>query len=266
MCIIFHNPDGRPINRNHLQTAYENNPHGYGFMWNEGGHLNIVKGVAKDFNEIRYLSQELKGFEYTLHLRWRTAGIIGEQQCHPFQILEKDNDGLDFSMVHNGTMFQLTKHPEKSDTQLFSENLRRIILAKDPRFKLNFISGIEKKVGKHNKMVFMTSDKRTFFVNKQLGTEINGVWYSNTYSIEGGYRDKVAFEPGSVFNSNNDTIKVTKSKNAIVTEYKMNHEDYDLPRGFVRASNRGWVYKRNAMPKWSQSPSKSASGKKNNDL
>ena len=86
MCIILYNPDGRKLNRAHLKIAYQNNPHGYGFMWVENGHLNIIKGIAKNFNEIWDLVKHLNGFAYTLHLRWRTTGVISMDQCHPFQI------------------------------------------------------------------------------------------------------------------------------------------------------------------------------------
>ena len=228
MCIILNNPDGRPMNKYHLRTAYENNPHGYGFMWVEGGHLNIVKGMPKDFGEIWYLASQLSGFAYTLHLRWRTMGAMTVDQCHPFQILDKDNDGLDFGMVHNGTLFEMPKHPEKSDTQLFSENLRKKILEKDPEFRLNFIPKIEAKIGKHNKMVFMTSDHRTLFVNKHLGKMINGIWYSNTYSLEKNYRGK-----------------------PIVTELdiKFGDKDFKMPLPFERGR---WVHKRSTMPKWNR--------------
>jgi len=221
MCIILHNPDGRPLNKKNLRTAYENNPHGHGFMWVEGGQLNVVKGIAKDFDETWYLATQLTGFAYTLHLRWRTTGIISKSNCHPFEILNKEQDGLDFSMVHNGTIFEIPRDPKKSDTQIFSENLRKKILDKDPEYKLNYINKIEKKIGKHNKMVFMTSDNRTFFINKHLGKMIDGIWHSNTYSLEKGYRDKV-IEPKKM---------------------PMFGESIDFVRG-------RWVHKRSEMPKW----------------
>jgi predicted glutamine amidotransferase len=226
MCIIFHNPDGRKLNKSHLATAYENNPHGHGFMWVEGGHLNIVKGIAKDFSEIWYIANQLSGFAYTLHLRWRTMGAMTVEQCHPFQILDKDNDGLDFGMVHNGTLFGMPKHQEKSDTQLFSEDLRKKILEKDPGFRLKFISKIGEKIGQHNKMVFMTSDNRTFFVNKNLGKMYNGIWYSNTYSLEKNYRNKPSISK---------------------IESKIKDKELKLPLPIERGR---WVHKRKPMPKW----------------
>lgn len=207
MCIIFHNPDGRQMNKEHLRIAYENNEHGFGIMWVENGRLNTIKGIAKDFEEIWALTQQLIGLAYTLHLRWRTTGLINIEQCHPFHILSKDNDGLDFSVMHNGTINEIPSSPEKSDTQLFSEHFRDKILEHDPCFKLNYIHKLENTITKPNKMVFMTNDGRIFFVNKHLGKEINGIWYSNIYSIQNGYRKKILKIKMLSNNNLNDNIK-----------------------------------------------------------
>jgi predicted glutamine amidotransferase len=191
MCIILYKPSGRHLNKEHLKIAFQNNPHGYGFMWVENGHLNIIKGIAKDFTEIWGLTKHLSEFAYTMHLRWRTTGPISMEQCHPFQILDKKHDGLGFGVVHNGTLFELQHHPDKSDTQIFSEIFRDEILEKDPEFNLNYIHKIADNIDINNKMVFMTSDNRIFFVNKHLGKTIDGIWYSNTYSLLNGYRRKI---------------------------------------------------------------------------
>lgn len=228
------------MNKSHLKVAYSNNPDGYGFMWNEGGRLNVVRGIAKDFNEIYHISKQLVGFQYTLHLRWRTKGTIHINNCHPFEILNQDNDGLDLSMMHNGTLFKIPEDPKRSDTQIFAEQLRSIILDQDPTFKLKLIAAIQSAVEKHNKMVFMTSDNRTFFVNKHLGNVVDDIWYSNLYSLEKDYRKKSVLE----------TISKKKSNKKAISELS------------TEIDKKRWVHKRKAMPKWE----KKSTSAKNTDL
>jgi len=187
MCIILYNEIGKKLDKNLIQTAYDNNPHGYGFMWYEHERIHTIKGLA-DFDQIWQLINMFNGMQYAMHFRWRTTGEITNELCHPFEILNKDAHGLDMVMMHNGTIFSMPKIPNKSDTQIFSEKFSQKIIEKDPNYNLNYIHKLEQVVGKHNKMVMMTSDKRTFFVNKNEGKYIDGIWYSNTYSFEKDYR------------------------------------------------------------------------------
>jgi len=227
--VILYNHLGQKLNKSHLEVAYSNNPHGYGFMWVEGGRLNTIKGLC-DFDQIWSMAQELSGFAYSLHLRWRTTGVIADAQCHPFKILDKDADGIDFYVMHNGTIFDMPKHDKKSDTQIFSERFRAKILANDPSYRLSYIHKLENVIGKHNKMVFMTSDSRTMFVNKQAGKFIDGVWYSNTYSLQSGYRKKILAPVVStvkVENNNKPAINIVTrpGKPAVAKFEKIKSED-----------------------------------------
>lgn len=190
MCVILYNESGTKLNKNHLEIAYNNNPHGYGIMWAEDGRINTIKGVC-DFDQIWQIINMLNGMTYALHFRWRTTGKISEEQCHPFQVLDKDKHGIDLCMMHNGTIFSIPQHPEKSDTQIFAEKFSNKILEKDPNFNFGYFHKLENAVGKHNKMVFMSSDNRTFFANKDLGKVIDNVWFSNTYSLQTGYRKNI---------------------------------------------------------------------------
>lgn len=173
-----------------MEVSYENNPHGYGFMWIEQGRVNAIKGLC-DFEQIWQVSKMLKGMTYALHLRWRTTGKISEEQCHPFTVLEKDKHGIDMMLMHNGTIFSMPHHPEKSDTQLFAEKLSTKIIDNDPKFRMNYFYKMDSIIGHHNKIVMLTSDNRTFFINKPAWKNIDGVMYSNTYSLQHGYRKNI---------------------------------------------------------------------------
>jgi predicted glutamine amidotransferase len=190
MCVILYNDGGKKLDKQHLKIAYDNNPHGYGIMWVEGDRVNITKGIC-DFDQIWQVLNMFNGITYALHFRWRTAGKITTEQCHPFTVLNKEEHGIDLAMVHNGTIFSMTKHPEKSDTQLFAEMLSNKIVEKDPYFRMNYFHKLEKHIGNHNKMVLMSSDNRTFFINKNSGKYIDDIWYSNTYSLQSGYRKSI---------------------------------------------------------------------------
>lgn len=207
MCVILYNESGKKLSKPFLEVAYNNNPHGYGIMWFEQNRVNTIKGIC-DFEQIWQITNMLQGMRYALHFRWRTAGKISDEQCHPFQVLNHETHGLDLYMMHNGTIFSMPKDPDKSDTQIFAERFTDKILEKDPEYNLNYFNKLEKVIGGHNKMVFMTSDNRTFFVNKDSGKYIDNIWYSNTYSLQSGYRK---------------TIKTPKNENL---ELKYPKKDY----------------------------------------
>src|SRR6056300_365314 len=106
MCIIVHNPKGKMLEKNLLRTAYENNPHGVGVMWQENNKVHTIKSIC-NFDDVWELTKHLHGFCYTMHFRWRTVGPIEQQQCHPHKILNTSDHGMDMYMMHNGTITNL---------------------------------------------------------------------------------------------------------------------------------------------------------------
>lgn len=190
MCLIVYNPSGINLDKTLMQIAYDNNPHGFGIVWlNDNNELSTFKDII-DFKTFWVLLGYLKGYTYAFHLRWKTRGEINSEQCHPFQILNKDKHGHDLYMMHNGTISQL-KHEDKSDSQIFSEILTKTyekqFFDKDLIEFYNFIDGGKSTIGSFNRLLFLTKNS-VKIINKCDGVTYNDVWYSNYYSFIKDYR------------------------------------------------------------------------------
>lgn len=187
MCLIIHNPKGKPLDKDKVKAAYENNSDGFGIMWVENEKVQVTRGLF-DFNEICQSLDYLKGIEYACHFRYRTQGLISELQCHPHMVLNKEKHGSDLYLMHNGTLTGFA-HKKKSDSKMFAQMLRNKAF-ENPERALEivshegFSSRISKVIGKNNKLLFMGSDGKVNIVNKSEGKNIDDCWYSNTYSLK----------------------------------------------------------------------------------
>jgi predicted glutamine amidotransferase len=190
MCIIVHNSEGKPLDKNLLRVAYDNNPHGVGVMWQENNTVHTIKALCK-FEDVWELTKHLHGFCYTLHFRWRTVGRIQEEQCHPHRILNKESHGMDMYMMHNGTIFNLKVKDDQSDSQVFARKLQSSYEYKfqNIRTLVNHMHGMIPTVGDFNKFVLM-NENSVEIINETAGTWRDRIWYSNVYSFEPGYREK----------------------------------------------------------------------------
>ena len=194
MCIIIYNPGGQPLNKDLLRTAYDNNPHGFGFMWIENYEVSSIKGMS-NFNDIWQLATHFAGYSYALHFRWRSAGKIREAQCHPHTVLDKEKHGLNLKMMHNGTIFGMKKGKKgRSDTQVYASQLTNEYINKHHTIDtlLDSVHGEAPAMGTFNKFVFMADGNHVEIVNEDAGVWMENRWYSNTYSFEKGYRAKQA--------------------------------------------------------------------------
>ena len=190
MCLIAYNPLGARLNKSLMRVAYDNNPHGVGVVWlDDDNELSVMKDVC-DFKTFWTLLGYLEGYSYAFHLRWKTRGEINPDQCHPFQVLNKQQHGHDLYMMHNGTIFEL-QDKKKSDSQMFAEILREMyeknFIGKDLKSFYNFVDGGRATIGGFNRLLFMTKSS-VKIVNRSDGITHNDVWYSNYYSFIKGYR------------------------------------------------------------------------------
>ncbi len=192
MCIIIYNRGGKQLEKDMLETAYANNPHGYGIMWYDGDRVLSLKERDQGFDDLWETLQKFKGITYALHLRWRTRGADSRAQCHPHKVTSKD-DGApeDVFLMHNGTMFEFADDVVKSDTKLFAEKLRKIMYASDHEFNES-LRTMKNHVTVGNKLLFMDSHGGVTFVNEDQGSWIDDIWYSNLYSFEDDYRETQA--------------------------------------------------------------------------
>ncbi len=200
MCLIIYNRGGESKTSDaYLESAYENNPDGFGLMWADNGKVHVTRGLF-EFNDIRSMIRAMDGLPHVVHFRYRTRGPVDVNNCHPHRILSTKSDGVDLWMMHNGTFFHLKADEDESDTVKFAKAMRGAlrVYGPDSLFDKNQLHRLANRIGSINKIVFLRGDGKIALVNKNEGYEEDGCWYSNTYSLKPGYRAEKAAEKQAV--------------------------------------------------------------------
>lgn len=201
MCLIMMKQPGVIIPEEKFMTAFENNPHGWGYSTpGENGYLLTQKSLDIGAEELyTYLHDELKDDKVMVHLRYNTAGETSIRNAHPFPILEKQTDGMDVRMCHNGTIFKYkTKSSWESDTRNFVRKYVRPLfkrLAKGytpaEMFSDPFVEQLLKEpLPTSSVLTFLAGDGSELIIHPtgNGGKEEDGVYYSNMYSFNANYR------------------------------------------------------------------------------
>ncbi len=110
MCELFAVNAAHPVDVSHyLRTFFqhsEQHPHGWGISWREGDeivmHKEPVRAIDSPFMR-ELVSQPVMHTHLLAHIRLATCGVTAYENCHPF--IHTDNDGTEWMMVHNGTIF-----------------------------------------------------------------------------------------------------------------------------------------------------------------
>lgn len=188
MCLIIANPNGHSFAESYIDNAFTTNHDGFGVMWAKDGELKIKRGL---FNrgEVKSILRRFHETEtpYVAHFRYATHGSLNSANCHPFPIVD-DLGGI--AMVHNGTLSgKKWRDPLRSDTNLLAEKIKHHILREDFVSQSLFdnaasvISDRYKEAIGSDKLVFMNGLGEMSILNEKNGHWINGIWYSNLYSI-----------------------------------------------------------------------------------
>ncbi len=185
MCVILYVPTTKSVSKDRLKNCYENNPDGCGFMWANGGRLNVRKGCWS-FDDF-YLLWHIAAYKvspnssFILHFRTATSGSKNRDQCHPFLV----NDDLGFA--HNGNLFEFSgafsayqkDNQSLSDTQRFNKDVLK-------RMPGNFLKNKRIKdaleaycFNNFSKMIFMDNSGHVTIINEQAGQWEGGVFFSN---------------------------------------------------------------------------------------
>ena len=131
MCIIAIKPKGmKMFDDNTIETMFENNPDGAGFMYFENDSVVIKKGymTVEDLKKA-LRKKNLTNTNVILHFRIGTSGYNNELNCHPFPVYQKNRTicRTDLGMVHNGILYDYTpsKRSDINDTQVFIQTVLR---------------------------------------------------------------------------------------------------------------------------------------------
>jgi hypothetical protein len=178
MCLIIASFQGTLPSKELLERAWEDNNHGWGIMWAENGTVRNVKGFRLD-SLMRNVNNR-EGSPFVVHLRWATHGLVNTQNCHPFKVTK----GL--QLMHNGVMLQPETDKDMSDSWHFAQELRDLCVkypGLDTSDNEDSLVAFTEKVCGTSKIAFMYSDGTIAIANEKMGSEYEGLWLSNEYSI-----------------------------------------------------------------------------------
>lgn len=163
----------------YVESAYYRNPDGIGIMSSRG----IQKFVGR--KTLRKAQRYLKGLHesgvsYAIHFRYATHGDITLRNCHPFE-LPNGNGHL----MHNGVLGAYTSRATAldSDTAVFASEQTSADAISEAY--LDYWGTVGSKIG-FNKLCIMLPESHKFhfvLVNSRQGSERDGIWYSQTYSL-----------------------------------------------------------------------------------
>jgi len=191
MCLIAYKPAGIEFPSRLLLSTFARNRDGFGIMLsNEDDTIYLNKVQPTSSSEIEKMLPAFKDRNAAFHWRMKTHGHIDLENVHPYQILSKDEHGLDMYMMHNGVLSCVNEvDSSKSDTWHFIEAFLRPLLAKDPDlvYDEKFQNILGDMIGTNNKFLIMRGDtKEPIIINRTSGTsaeKYGGCWLSNTYAF-----------------------------------------------------------------------------------
>ena len=176
MCIAILKPKGENISKQRLETCFDNNDDGAGYVFAMNGALHFFKGFFrfKDFWKSYVQNVVNNGNPISaIHFRITTHGKTNTANCHPFKV----NDNLGF--IHNGVidMVDVDKKKKRSDTSVFNDTILK-------QLPSNFIRNtaicdlIAESIG-NSKLVFLDNNENYMIIAEEQGNWIDNVWYSN---------------------------------------------------------------------------------------
>ena len=186
MCLII---QGKPkdFNKEIIKKAFTQNPDGFGLMYLSKTTNRIVfkKFYTKKLNKIYKTCKEhfKKCDEIALHFRITTQGNTNNKNCHPFQVLNQDNDRIDLFLMHNSPRIPSPLLTENmSDSYYFSKVILRPILKNNYKLIKNdeFIKCLESIISSEcpSRVLLLDNLTKSF---QFLGdwSEHKGLKYSN---------------------------------------------------------------------------------------
>ena len=186
MCLIAYVPAGKALTRAVFDQAYNTNSDGIGVM--------SIKGVEKFFgskalkrarNYVDSLVAEKVA--HAVHWRFATHGSKQLALCHPFKL-----PNADVYLMHNGVLSSTAQDADEdsSDTLLY---VNKLVDAPQSHEDLDYWSKICTDIGRYNKACVMYPDGHFIILNKDEGKEIDGIWYSNQYSLPSAMRQNAGY-------------------------------------------------------------------------
>ena len=147
MCIIaIKPPHHKMIDESIIETMFQNNPDGSGYMYSYNNKVHIEKGfmtLKELLNSLDNLKKKvnIEEIPLVLHFRISTSGKVDGATCHPFPVtsdlnaLRKTHVITNLGMAHNGIICDFEeKKSIYSDTQLFVNKCVSYLYDMNPKF------------------------------------------------------------------------------------------------------------------------------------
>jgi hypothetical protein len=187
MCLLVTQTNNSPaLSDDWLNDFYSYNSDGVGVMYSLDNRLVVEKILpvnADDF--VHFYRNHIEGKNCAFHLRMRTHGDTDLTNCHPYEILNQQEHGLDMWLMHNGILSTgNASDTSKSDTWHYIRDYLRPMLAGNPAFAFTpeFRHLIGSHIGSGNKFVLMDNLGNMSTVNQKSGVYWAGLWLSNEYA------------------------------------------------------------------------------------
>jgi hypothetical protein len=181
MCLIAYVPAGKALTREVFDKAYDTNHDGIGVMSSKGVEKFFgQKALKRARNYVAQLADEK--LAHAVHWRFATHGTKQLALCHPFKL-----PNADAYFMHNGVIGSTTQEStnDASDTLLY---VNKMTDAPQSHEDLEYWGKVMKDIGRYNKAVVMYPNGHFIILHKEEGREIDGIWYSNQYSLPVGMR------------------------------------------------------------------------------
>jgi len=200
MCIAIYKPENKEIPRETLETCFEHNPDGAGYMYAEDKKLHVRKGFF-EMDKFWNSYKRNKDKQAVIHFRIKTHGKITKSNCHPFNI----HNGLAF--VHNGIITGYG-NDVTSDTKEFGRKMLQPLVAKWGNLALfqdPMINLLENRIG-YSKLIFLDRHGNAKIFNEDKGNWKDKCWFSNK-----------SYEPRVITTTPNPIWNYAKNNNSYYT-------------------------------------------------
>lgn len=194
MCVILELEKGVEFPFEKLEVACEINPDGFGLLVQDRGKMECIKLYDPKGNNPDMVMKHLedaKDHHRLLHLRFSTAGQKTVENCHPFQVLNKTDHGVDLWFMHNGTLYDFTKAQDAhSDSYHFNESVLKPLLASlrythGPTYlEQEYLKYLLKEVAGNSVFTLFDSHDNLLKIENNSCIKAEGMWASNSYSFQ----------------------------------------------------------------------------------